>query len=154
MHVRVPVSWFDHPFLLNEFTVKSQSQIDKFLAYGIPTVVIDAAYTLHLSETESVSHGAQDVHPELTTPPKVWDPEKLVPVELREAVRDKKLPPEQKSRIVYQSSLALVERLFEDPKAENLQVAKESIAEVVDMILVEDATSRELLKITSYDYYT
>ena len=153
MCVRVPMDWFDHPFLLNEFVIRSPRQIAKFTEYGIREVIIntDLGTRLTETETESVSHGQESA---LSTPPRIWEPEKLVPVELREAIHDKKLPPAEKSKIVYESSRVLVERLFEDPKAENLQVAKESISEVVDMILVEDATSRELLRITSYDYYT
>jgi HD-GYP domain-containing protein (c-di-GMP phosphodiesterase class II) len=151
MRVRVPVDWLDHPFLLNEFTIRSPRQLAKFAEYGIREVIVENALESPLLETESVSHG---IEKKLYTPPRTWEPEKLVPAELREAIHDKKLPPEQKSKIVYESSRILVERLFEDPKAENLHVAKQSIADVVDMILVEDATSRELLRLTSYDYYT
>jgi len=152
MRVRVPVEWLDHPFLLNEFVIRSPRQISKFTEYGIREVIINTDTEPFPAEaTESVSHGAEEA---LHTPPRIWEPEKLIPMELREAVHDRKLPPEKKSKIVYESSRVLVERLFEDPKAENLQVAKQGIAEVVDMILVEDATSRELLRLTSYDYYT
>jgi len=153
MQVRVPKDWFAHPFLLNEFTITSARQIKKFSEYGIREVIVTDMPEARLedTETEPVSHGQETT---LYTPPRIWEPEKLVPIELREAIHDKKLPPEEKSKIVYESSRVLVERLFEDPKAENLQVAKQSISEVVDLILVEDATSRELLRITSYDYYT
>jgi hypothetical protein len=56
-----------------------------------------------------------------------WEPEKLVPPELREAIRDKKLPSEKKSKIVYQCSLNMMGRLFEDQKTENIREAKAAL---------------------------
>jgi HD-GYP domain-containing protein (c-di-GMP phosphodiesterase class II) len=73
---------------------------------------------------------------------------------LREAIHDRSLPADQKSKIVYESSLVMVKRLFDDPKAENIHEAKKGISEVVDMIISDDATAKELLKITAYDFYT
>ncbi len=145
MYVVLPVSWFKHPFLKNEFVIKTREQIDKIIDHGITEVVVDTAKGEHETD-EKPDPGS--------TPPKVWTPEKLVPPELREAIHDKTLPPEKKSKLVYESSRVLVERLFEDPKTENIREAKKSISEVVDMIIADDATSRELLKITSYDFYT
>jgi len=146
MYIMLPISWFKHPFLKNEFTIKSQDQIDKIIDYGITEIVID---------TEKGDRS--DAHPTgspARVPPKTWSPEKLVPPELREAIHDQSLPPEKKSRLVYESSRVLVERLFEDPRTENIREAKKSISEIVDLIIADDATSRELLKITSYDFYT
>ena len=144
MYVILPVSWFKHPFLKNEFIIKSRDQIEKIIDHGIAEIVI---------ETSKAELGLNKAGPE-DTPPKVWAPEKLVPPELKEAIHDKKLPPEKKSKIVYESSRVLVDRLFEDPKSENIREAKKGISEVVDMIIADDATSKELLKITSYDFYT
>lgn len=147
MHVVLPVSWFKHPFLTNEFVIKSRDQIDRILDYGIREIVIDTAKGLDPAEETRAKDPAR-------TPPKIWAPEKLVPPELREAIHDKSLPPEKKSKVVYESSRVLVERLFEDPKAENIHEAKKGVSEIVDMIISDDATSKELLKITSYDFYT
>jgi HD-GYP domain-containing protein (c-di-GMP phosphodiesterase class II) len=144
MYVILPGSWFKHPFLRNEFTIESQDEIDKIIDQGITEIEIDAEKTKKAATAPDPA----------STPPKTWTPDKLVPPELREAIRDKSLPPDKKSRIVYESSRVLVERLFEDPKAENIREAKKSISEIVDLIIGDDATSRELLKITSYDFYT
>jgi len=146
MYITLPVSWFKHPFLKNEFIIISQDQIDRIIDHGITEIVID---------TEKGER--TDAHPAggpANVPPKTWTPEKLVPPELREAIHDKTLPPDKKSKLVYESSRVLVDRLFEDPKTENIREAKKSISEIVDMIIADDATSRELLKITSYDFYT
>ncbi len=149
MYVMLPVSWFKHPFLKNEFIIRSQDQIDKIIDHGITEIVIDT----DKGEPDIASQNAGTVNP-ANTPPKTWAPDKLIPPQLREAVHNKTLPPEKKSRIVYESSRVLVERLLEDPKAENIQEAKKGISEIVDLILAEDSTSRELLKLTSHDFYT
>jgi cyclic di-GMP phosphodiesterase len=149
MYVILPGSWFKHPFLKSEFIIKSQDQIDNILDHGITEIVIDT----DKGKPDIKQQNAGTVNP-ADTPPKTWSPDKLIPPQLREAVRDKTLPPEKKSKIVYESSRVLVERLLEDPKAENIREAKKGISEIVDMILAEDATSRELLKLTSHDFYT
>jgi len=146
MYIMLPVSWFKHPFLKNEFIIRSQDQIDKIVDHGIAEIVID-------TEKGERSNSHPTGNP-ASVPPKTWSPEKLVPPELREAIYDQSLPPGEKSRIVYESSRVLVERLFEDPRTENIREAKKGISEIVDLIIADDATSRELLKITSYDFYT
>lgn len=148
MYVVLPVSWFKHPFLKNEFVIKSKDQIDKIIDHGITEIVIETSKGI---APRDVAKGAED---RASTPPKTWTPEKLVPPELREAIHNKNLPPAEKSKIVYESSRVLVQRLFEDPKAENIGEAKKGISEVVDLVLGDDATANELLKITSYDFYT
>jgi len=148
MYVTLPVSWLKHPFLKNKFIIKSQDQIDKIIDYGITEIAIDIDKG---ERTSFLSNSAADL---ANTPPKTWSPEKLVPPELREAIHDKSLPPDKKSKLVYESSRVLVERLFEDPKTENIREAKKGISEIVDLIIADDATSKELLKITSYDFYT
>lgn len=149
MHVVLPVSWFKHPFLRNEFTITSQEQIQKIIDHGFSEINIDTSKGVPVTETESISHREA-----LYTPPRTWEPEKLVPVELKEAILDKTLTPEKKSKVVYESSLQIMGRLFEDPKSENIQAAKKGIADVVDLIVADNATSDQLMRITSYDFYT
>jgi len=132
----------------HEFKITSQDQIEKIIAYGLATIVIDTGKGADAGTESRVTEVPS------STPPKTWEPANLVPPELREAIHDKKLPPEQKSKIVYQCSLELMGRLFEDPKTENIREAKAGIAELVDLIVSDDATSAALLEITSYDYYT
>ena len=86
MYVVLPVSWFKHPFLTNEFVVKSQDQITKIIEHGIREIVIDTTRGLSPAEAEAASHRTADP---ASTPPKTWAPEKLVPQELREAIHDK-----------------------------------------------------------------
>lgn len=151
MYVVLPVSWFKHPFLKNEFVIKSRDQIEKIIDHGFTEIVIDTAKEEPRIDAIALPIAKPDP---ASTPPKIWAPDKLVPPELREAIHDKTLAPEKKSKIVYESSLVLMDRLFEDPKSENIREAKKGISEICDVIISDDATSRELLKITSYDFYT
>lgn len=153
MYIVLPVSWFKHPFLKNEFVIDSEKQINQLIEYGFHEVKIDTSKSISASEAEYKDQ--MIVAPNaLVTSPRKWDPDKLIPVELREALHDKKLPPEQKSQIVYKSSLILMDRLFDDPKTENIQEAKKGISDIVDLILGDDTTSSFLLRLTSYDVYT
>jgi hypothetical protein len=43
MYVMLPVSWFKHPFLKNEFIIKSQHQLDKIIGHGIAEIVIETS---------------------------------------------------------------------------------------------------------------
>ncbi len=153
MYIVLPVSWFKHPFLKNEFIIDSEKQIKQLIEYDFHEVMIDTAKSLSVSAFENKNKTISAAEA-LKTPPRTWDPDKLIPVELKEALRDKKLPAEEKSQIVYKSSLVLMDRLFDDPKTENIREAKKSISEIVDLILGDDATSAFLLRITSYDFYT
>ena len=148
MYVLLPASWPKPPFLGHKFKISSQEEIVKIINYGLATVVIDT--TKGISPTLAPKPAEAPV----SVPPKTWEPEKLVPPELREAIHNKKLAPEKKSKIVYQCSLQLMGRLLDDPRTENIREAKAGIAEMVDLIIADDATSAALLKITSYDYYT
>lgn len=155
MYVVLPASWFKHPFLKNEFVIRSKDQIDKIINHGIREIIIDVSK--QEQEPSSFAPQPQKNQEEsipIPIPPKTWSPETLVPGELIEAIHDKSLPPTIKSKLVYESSKVLVERLFEDPKAENIREAKKGISEIVDLIISDDRTSKELLKITDYDYDT
>jgi HD-GYP domain-containing protein (c-di-GMP phosphodiesterase class II) len=149
MYVILPASWFKHPFITGEFIVKSQDQIDRIRECGFDNIFIDTAKGIAPSAPGSKGHSDT-----LMIPPQKWDPEELVPAELKEAIRNKSLPPEKKSQIVYQSSLQIMKRLLDDPKVENIKAAKQGIAEIVDVIIADDATSYRLLKITSHDFNT
>jgi HD-GYP domain-containing protein (c-di-GMP phosphodiesterase class II) len=148
MRVNLPAAWLNHPFLKNRFTISSRDQIQKIIESGFKEVIIDAA-AAHTVQREPV----KDENVEFKLPKK-WEPEQLIPPELKEAIRDKTLPPEKKAEIVYQCSLKIMTRLLEDPRAENIREAKRGITSIVDLIVSDDATSQNLLTITSHDYYT
>jgi len=146
MFVVLPSSWFSHPFIKNSFLITSQSEIDQIIESGFGEVMIDTDKGIGLE----VPSEKKDER----IPPPSWDPQNLVPPQLREAIHDKKLEPGKKAKIVYESSIQLMERLLEEPRAENIREAKKGIAEIVDLVMADDETSFSLLNITSHDYYT
>jgi len=48
----------------------------------------------------------------------------------------------------------MMSRLLEHPTAENIAETKKGIAEIVNLILTDEATNLHLLRITSHDHYT
>ena len=159
MYVVLPSGWLKHPFLKNNFTIKSRGQIKKLIDSGLEDVMIDTEkglYDFALPDAGPWPSGAEgeDTGEIRIEVPGKWEPDKLVPHALLEAVRDPGMAPAEKAGVVYQSSLTLMERLLEEPRAENIKEAKKVIKEVVDLILCEPQTAQELLKITSHDVYT
>lgn len=149
MHVILPVSWTRHPFLKSNFAIKARADIDKISLSGFDEIQIDTSKGLPVDDVESISHGGHEMKP-----PVNWAPEKLIPDEMREAIHNKLMPPQKKADIVYSSSIQIMTKLFEDPKAENIGEAKKGIAELVDLIVTDADTSFHLLRISSHDFYT
>lgn len=162
MYVIMPGTWTDHPFLRNQFKLSSAKQIAEMRAHRIRAVTVDFAKSENvkaapqsLEELAYVSHNdAAVADPKDEAPPPLWNPDNLVPDQLREAIHDTSLPPEQKSRAVYHHSREMMQRLLEAPSAENLRTGKEAIASVTDLILTDAQTANNLLRITSHDFYT
>jgi len=116
MHVILPVSWLKHPFLKNQFSVKSRDDTNKISDSGFDEVDIDTSKGRPVAEVESISHSDIEMGP-----PKKWEHDKLIPDEMREAIQNRLLPPEKKARIVYNSSVEIMGRLLKDPKNEGHQ---------------------------------
>ncbi|MBF0419799.1 MAG: HD-GYP domain-containing protein [Magnetococcales bacterium] len=71
-----------------------------------------------------------------------------------EAARSTTMSPDKKAQAVYRHSLDLFSGLFETPTAEFIKNSKKAVGGVVDMILEDDDTAINLLKVTSHDFYT
>lgn len=152
MYVILSQKWFtfDHPFLRNQFKIKSQEQIDRIIDYGIVNVLID---TEKSSQTVENIETVTETDVNITIPEK-WEPEKLIPEEFRDVINDKSLPPEEKAKAIYRLSLDVMNKLLKSPSAQHIKEFKEGIADMVDLIIVDDETSGCLLNITSHDFYT
>lgn len=62
---------------------------------------------------------------------------------------------ESKSKIVYNSSTSLMEKVFADPRSgENIKRSKTLIKHTVDLILTGEKAGKQLIALTAYDYYT
>ncbi len=73
---------------------------------------------------------------------------------LREAIHDRSLPAPEKSRIVRDNAMTMMNSLLEQPTSKNIRTAKEAITEIVELILTDDDATSYLTKITSHDFYT
>ena len=87
-------------------------------------------------------------------PPAKWNPKNLVPGELLAAIQDQLLDPQTKAKAVYKHSLDMMSRLLESPTVENIHTSKEAISSITNLILSDDATAYNMLRITSHDFYT
>jgi len=146
MYVILPLAWHEHPFLKNHFLVTSPKEIDQIGQLGVRVVKIDTAKS-RVSAKPPVSEEPKPPNPETTN-------SGVVPQELREVIRDKNLPPEEKARLVQRHSITMMSNLLENPTADTIRQAKQGISEVVDLILADAETTFQLVKITSHDYYT
>ena len=146
MYVILPNSWFNHPFATNEFLIKSKDQIRKIHESRIHKIIVDTEKSI-VSEEECKPepHPAQTLKPLSRT---------IVPDELRDAIHNAKLLPQEKAKAVQTHSFTMISNLLNNPTAENISDTKKGIAEIVDLILKDDATSLCLLNITSHDFYT
>ncbi|RRJ83785.1 HD-GYP domain-containing protein [Aestuariirhabdus litorea] len=160
MYVKLPNSWLDHPFLRNEFLIKSESQLHKLRRCKITRFNIDLEKSsLPVGWAASDSEALDGAHPgssppEEMEPPTIWTPDNLVPEALKEALHDKKMGPEKRSQAVYLHSRELMSRLLESPTADNLRASKKAIFQVTELILHDPETASNMLRITSHDFYT
>jgi HD-GYP domain-containing protein (c-di-GMP phosphodiesterase class II) len=146
MYVHMPLSWDAHPFLRNKFHLNSPSQIRKIIEAGITELLIDPEKS-RIPGNPAVEGQKIREKPEKRKP-------HIVPEKLREAIHDSLLPAPEKSRIVRDNTMVMMDNLLRAPTRENIRETKETIAELVEMILTDDETAGYLTKITSYDYYT
>lgn len=133
MHVIIPASWLNHPFARGQSDIQSKGQIQKIIDQGFAEVKIDDSKSFAVIE-----FGESKLEDKRMDRSQKWEPDKLVPAELREAIRDKNLAPKKRAAVVYECSVKLMGRLLDDPKSENIGEAKKGIAEIVDMVFSQD----------------
>lgn len=147
MFVKLPTGWLNHPFLIGRFQIKSETQIHKIIDSGFTEVEID------VDRSEPGVMAPQE-------PASVDQVPKAPPHEFQDAedavvqIAASDLPPQAKAQAVYQQSLAIVEELFKRPTADFIGSSKRVVGRVVDLILSDDATAENLLKVSSHDQYT
>lgn len=159
MYVEIPLSWNRHPFIKNRFKLKSQQQIEKIKSCGLKQILVhpelsDVAIPKQVDTSSLTKDTGIVPDPKEQIPPEKWNPRTLVPNELIEALNDRKMSSDLKAKAVYQHSKTMMDRLFESPSAENIVTSKQVISSVTDLVLSDDETAGNLLRITSHDFYT
>jgi HD-GYP domain-containing protein (c-di-GMP phosphodiesterase class II) len=147
MYVILPLSWHQHPFVKNQFYVRSDADIEKIRALKVLEIKVDPARHENI-ERETPQDAARQNRG------KSEAPQKVVPDALGTAIRDTKASPEQKAVMIQQESVVMMKNLLDDPTADNIREAKKGISEIVNLILKEELTLNYLLSITSHDHYT
>lgn len=164
MYVHLPSNWLDHPFLRNQFLIKTDKQLSQLRSCRFPAVLVDVSKSC-LSDPavaaicspdvlDRLSHADSPARVSATDVPASWTPERLIPPQLRDALDSSAMPAEEKSRVVYQYSRQMMQQLLDSPTAENIKAGKRVIGEIADLILSDDQTAQNLLRLTSHDFYT
>jgi len=47
MYVILPLSWHEHPFVKNQFIIKSSNDIDKIKSLGLNEIQVDPSRSVH-----------------------------------------------------------------------------------------------------------
>ena len=149
MYIIIPQRWQDHPFMRNQFLVKSEKQLDALRKSGVQEFDVDTSRSETIKEVTHITHEKSEI-----TPPEKWDPDKDLPDTLRDTINDTGLEPQEKAHAVYEHSIHLMKLLFEKPTAEFIGETKNVVGDIVDLILHDDDTAQNMLNITSHDFYT
>jgi HD-GYP domain-containing protein (c-di-GMP phosphodiesterase class II) len=149
MFVVLDQGWLKHPFLKSSFLIRSENQLEKFIEYGIEEVEIDPSRSRASMDVQTITHPQP-----VAEPPEKWDTNRGITKALKEAIEDQAMLPEKKAATVYEHSRELMNKLFAGPSAEAIGVTKEAIGNIADLIIADDETALNLLKITSHDFYT
>jgi len=143
MYIKLKGSWIDHPFLKNEFMIKSQSQINKLKTYEVLSVMVDIDKSDFTFEPEVEVHKIQ-----------IPEREPLIPPEFLEVIHDLALPPQKKAKVVYNSTIDIMHNLMDNPVKENIKEFTVCVADIVELILNDRNLSSYLLGMASHDLYT
>ena len=160
MYVELPDSWFAHDFLKNNFLITSQDQLKELRKLKLKQVTVDFSRSQIKAEKKSVKPAPITLpqssikDPKYDEAPKKWSSEKLMTDDLRNVLDDHQLAPEKKSVAVYKHSVNMMEQLLEFPSAENIKASKEAIYQISDMVMADGDTAKNMLLITSHDFYT
>jgi len=163
MYIELPSSWFSHDFLKNEFKITSQKVLDQLLAMKLKEVTVDydksEVYDIDEDDRTLLEQLPQSRMPTVEDPkyaavPEQWSSDKGLTDDLRNVLDDMQLPPREKSVAVYKHSVSMMEKLLDAPTAENIKASKQAIYHLSDMVMADDDTAKNMLMITSHDFYT
>lgn len=140
--------WMDHPFLVNQFKITHQSEIDKILQHGIQRVSIDTARGLDLPDEEAYATAYLDLELEAEEAAKPVDPPvKHVP--LSEEIRTAKL--------VLTEASALMADVMQDVRlgrAVELERIEPVVERLVQSVLRNPGALSCLGRVRQKDHYT
>ncbi len=146
MFVILTGGWLKHSFSRNRFVIESKSQISRIRQSGYTEVQVDFNKSTVVTKpvTTDTPLKTQDLP----------DSPSLVPQDFKKILNDGSVSPQKKASYIYQTSVDIMENLLAHPTTKNISEFKDGVSDMVDCIISDDETSRNLLNLTSHDYYT
>jgi HD-GYP domain-containing protein (c-di-GMP phosphodiesterase class II) len=148
MYVILPLAWYQHSFLKNQFVIKSEGDIEKIRELGLREIQIDPSRSV--TGVSEMKHES----PAEPEPDAGREEQKKTTEDLVTTIQDTTIPPIQKALRIQEHSFSMMKNLLEHPSAENIVEAKKGISAIVSLILNDNETLHYLMNITSHDYYT
>ncbi len=149
MFVILPPGFMQHKFQKHQLLIENEELLENMLRLGLDDYTVDVTRSPYFKVRE-IEKKEEHIYV-----PEDWDATReLIPYQLKEVIRDKKIEPQKKAGIVYTTSVKIMEKLMDSPTTENIRQYKDGVNDMVSMILGEPATSNFLLGITSHDFYT
>ncbi|MDP2360856.1 MAG: DUF3391 domain-containing protein [bacterium] len=149
----LPPPWHKHPFLRNRFLLRKTEDVERLSKAGIHQVLVDPGRSVvPLPAGQPLTPLKQTKT--YIAPPREWDQNKLITEEFRELIRNERLPAPVKARAVQRASIEQMKQLMSEPTAARLAEYKTGLADLVDVVMSDDALASSLLRITTHDFYT
>lgn len=144
LHVRLPVNWKDHPFLLNSFKIKSQDQVDIIRHLGIKHVYINPLQSdaEPLPANESSDNVEQESELELAKK-KMWE-EKQARIEKLNAYRRRVSKCEKEFERSLSQLRSVMSKIRNRP-ADAVNEATIMVDEIVDKLLADNNVTLHLM---------
>ncbi|RQW61532.1 HD-GYP domain-containing protein [Vibrio viridaestus] len=149
LHIRLPVKWNDHPFLLNSFKIKNQEQIEIIKHLGIQHVYLNPNQsdtkplpanedTLNAKEANEDQNQKLDEEAE-----KLWQ-EKQNRIEKLNAYRRKVVKCEKEFERSLSRMRAVMNKIRNRPQ-DAVEEAEQLISDIVDTLLSESSVTLHLM---------
>lgn len=152
MYVKLQNNWTPQCGLEKEFFIASEEQLAEIKAnVWSVSLCVDPDRAMQPEELDyHLNHTPAEPPPPA---PEATRARELSDI-IRAAAADPTMSPDKKANIVYQHCLQLMQDLFDSPTAERIVHTKEAVGGVVDMVMEDDETAINLLKVTNHDFYT
>jgi len=146
MYIEINEKWFKHPFFSNHFKITSENQIKKIQDNDIAEVFVDfdkSDQTWH-TEEPIIEEKYEEVRLRVS----------IMPEDFKEKINDPNIKLEERSKIVYTSSIDMMKNILDEPTDENIGEFKKGAEEIVSFIMKNEDVTKYLLNITDFDQYT
>jgi putative nucleotidyltransferase with HDIG domain len=152
LHIRLPVKWNEHPFLLNSFKIKSQEQIDVIKHLGIQHVYLNPNQSdtkplpppPPVSEEKSSEGDASAVDSEMSREAeKLWE-EKQKRIEKLNAYRRRVIRCEKEFERSLAQMRGIMNKIRSRPQ-DAVEEASQLVDDVVDNIVSENSVTLHLM---------